>query len=479
MAQDPRTKENRLAHQQGLDALNKWHSYDPFPFLGVDKRPIATDPQGKRPRPPELTVDEYGRAVIPAGGLEDTARDLSYINKTPGQNPLNSDFKNYVQNLAHPAKVSSRVGEIATHAAKGAVGDLGRATWLASGQYQNDPNVFGDASLLGDTIRGVHNAVTDPVGTIKELGSTEGGLADIALMTTGGAKPVRSAAHHIPKMIRDPKLYANKLVGKYPVYHGQHKGGVDLTLDRPSLLKLRRAQEGKRPAGIFDPDPYVEHLPAGPSGRRAQRRYPNELATRNARGLYASTEVPVASRYAGGHGGTVYRTFVDPKNFPQFYRTKGALGSVNMLTHDPVPVKSQWSDWNVPFNWQYQKMLKESAKEYGSTPHGTRWWDHENATPEDKWSATSNPTGKNPIRIPYKDMPGTKSGRGETHVITNQLPSYKWEKVDRDTGKPKPFWKKELTPEPYKHHTFKEQSAIKKQERATGKVYDPVHDVWK
>jgi hypothetical protein len=136
-------------------------------------------------------------------------------------------------------------------------------------------------------------------------------------------------------------------------------------------------------------------------------------------------------------------------------------------------------------------MLKEQQGLQKAPVHGSRWWDHESATAEGKWTAGRGP-GR--LKAPYKDMQGTgvfgpprkyanetQPGfeLGETHVITNQLPSYKWKEVNRSTGKPEALWQKQLKPEPYERVTVKEQQDIMRRERQTGEVYDPATGVWK
>jgi hypothetical protein len=199
MAQYP----DREKHQRGLDALRQFRM-----IMNRGGLPIATDPEGKYPDNP-MVVDAQGNARF--GGFKDTAVDASMAVKTPGLNRRNSPTKNYIQNLAHPEYVAKRFPKIAGHVTEGLVGDLGRATWLASGQYQNNPNVFGDASFVGDTARVATKALTDPWGLIQDVGAQEGGLADAFMLSKGA----RSLAPHVKTGLA--KLNDSISFGKYGV----------------------------------------------------------------------------------------------------------------------------------------------------------------------------------------------------------------------------------------------------------------------
>ncbi len=337
-------------------------------------------------------------------------------NPRPAKYP--GEEEGLTQAAGYPARKMSPVPfvkEGIPRMAAGLAGDVmtaaGALSGIPGGQGQQTldlPSFTGDTVELGKTLLGVGGR--DQLAPFRG----EGGGFNAAMMFSPARAALKSARRNAYRL--DPLVVkANKLAGREPVYHGIPKQWDGY---QPTLHGLRTQYPDW--AAKVQVAPGVGRYPISRGSpaevTRGFRGVGNEF---NTRGLFGTSDLPVARHYSIGNKptfgnpnaisteGSVLRTFVNPKNYREY-----------AAPHAQLP-KSQQK--------HFQNLSRQQYKDYIAEHKGVRYPDFEGAGTFgtgkvfDGVTKTKNPV---PIRHEY----------GQSYIMTRGLKNKKWAEVDPITG---------------------------------------------
>jgi hypothetical protein len=210
---------------------------------------------------------------------------------------------------------------------------------------------------------------------------------------------------------------ANKLIGREPVYHGLRGPYAGY---QPTLHGLR-AQYPDWAAKVQVAPNALRHPISRGAPSEVTRGFKGVGNEFNTRGLFGTSELPVARHYSIGNRptlgnpnaipteGSVLRTFVNPKKYREFANPNAKL-----------PLSQQKS---------MQNLNRKQYKDYIAKHKGVRYPDFEGANTFGTGKVFDGVTKtKNPLPISHE--------YGQSYIMTRGLKNHKWAQVNPMTGIP-------------------------------------------